>query len=69
MTISDLTRLRERIGSNYLQILQERTNWSRTAIYNTMNGVRSNQEIIDAAFEILEERRLKEQDQLALLNQ
>ncbi len=69
MTKRELTKLKGRIGKDYLQALHLRTGKAKSTIFHVLRGDWPNQEIIDTAFTILEERRVKEKQQLELLHQ
>lgn len=67
MTKSDLKKLKQKLGKNYLQLLSERTGMARSTVFHVMRGDWQNEEIVDTAFIILEERRSKEEQQKNLL--
>jgi len=67
MTKRELTKLKKRLGSDYLQVLHERTGKAKSTIFHVIRGDWHNQEILDAAFEVIKEKQEKELQQKELL--
>ena len=67
MTKRELTKLKKRLGSGYLQVMHERTGKAKSTIFHVIRGDWHNQEILDAAFEVIKEKQEKELQQKELL--
>lgn len=67
MTKKELQKLRRKIGPGYLKLLHQKTGRAKSTICQVMKGDWHNQEILDAAFEILSELNDKRELQKQLL--
>lgn len=60
---SDLKKLRDSLPSNYAELLENKTEFSKSTIYSVMNGVRNNSVIIDAAIDLARDTKEKLESQ------
>jgi hypothetical protein len=57
ITSTELEKLKSSLPNDHLTILNKRTGFSKTYIYQVLNGERSNIAIIDAAIDLAEETK------------
>lgn len=67
MTKKDLQKLKRKIGPGYLKLIHKKTARAKSTICQVMKGEWHNQDIIDAAFEVLSELNEKREQQKQLL--
>ncbi|MFA6352016.1 MAG: hypothetical protein WCW86_06790 [Bacteroidales bacterium] len=56
MTKTELEKLRARLPRGYYSKLMKKTHLSKTTIYYALNGIRENDQVLEAAARLIQER-------------
>jgi len=68
MTTAELEKLKLALPSGYIDVLNERTGFSRSYVCQVINGERNNFEIIDAAIQLAKEEKVIREERILQIN-